>query len=209
MKRISTYCLLSLLFFILSCKKDEKFDRFNYEGEYPRSMDGSVIKTYTPKIHGGEIEAQFNGHDWNHAPYLWVQASEMNPPYTSSGDQELSIGISSLLTFGHIGPCVYETLNIRIPLKEGMYTISNGLYEKGTGAVFRSVNCDAGKDEYHINPATKSWVNLKRYNKTTRELEAEFNIHFLIKVRNSNFGPIYPKEVKLVGRTKTVATLFD
>jgi hypothetical protein len=208
MNRISTYCLLPL-FFILSCKKDEKFDLYNYEGEYPRSMDGSVIKTYTPEILGGTIEAKFNGHSWNHAPYLRIRAAEINSPFTKSGDQELNISIGSLLTNQPIESCVVESIFIQMPLKEGIYKLSDGYYEKGVGAVFRSVNCDVGKDEYQINLGKENWVNLKWYNKNTRELEAEFHLNFLIKVRNSNFGPIYPKEVKLTGSTKTVATLFD
>lgn len=110
-------CLYLLLFLSLACKKEENFNRYTYNGAYPRNMDGSRIRTYTPEIHGGEIQVKFNGHSWNHAPYLSLHASEINPPFTSS--DKLEINLYSLLTFTHIDPCVLETLHITIPLKKG------------------------------------------------------------------------------------------
>ena len=75
-------------------------------------------------------------------------------------------------------------------------------------AQFYTVNCDAGKDTYIVDPSSKSWVDIKRYDTTSRVLEAEFNISFLIKERNYQFGPIYPTHVNLRGRLKTVAKVF-
>lgn len=117
MKKIGLYLLLLLM---LACKKEEEFNPYDYDGEYPRSINGNRIKTYSLEIHGGVIEVQFNGHNWNHAPYLWIQAHEMNLPITNNGSQELSISIGSLLTFGHLDACVSEFFHLQIPLKEGL-----------------------------------------------------------------------------------------
>lgn len=201
-----------LILLALACKKEE-FRPYDYNGEYPRNMDGSRIKTYSPQIHGGAIQVKFNGHSWNHAPHLSLRAHEMNPPFTNSGGQEFEINIGSLLTYGHIDPCAFESLHLRIPLKQGRLVFSeevgNQITKTGLGAVFYSINCDAGKDHYKLDLTKTSWVDLTRYDKATRALEAEFDLNFVILIRNSDFGPIYPKQVNLKGKIKAVAKLFE
>ncbi len=196
----------------LGCKKEE-FRPYDYNGEYPRNMDGSRIKTYSPQIHGGDIQVKFNGHSWNHAPYLSIRAYEMNPPRTNSGGQDLTMSIGSHLTFGHIEQCNFEVISVGIPLKEGRLSfndqIGNQLSTTGLGATFISINCDAGKDHYKLDLSKTSWIDLTRYDKATRALEAEFNMHFIMEIRNSNFGPIYPKQVNLKGKIKAVAKLVE
>lgn len=207
MKHTLLYVFFLLVF---SCKEDEEFRPYAYDGAYPVRMDGSRIQTYTPEKHGGEFDVQFNGHTWNHAPYLALYASEMPPSVSVIGETQLSIGIHSLLTFGHIDPCIFENLSLRIPLKTGRYVFGKDIPESAeVNAHFSSINCDAGKDYYRPDPSKSSWVDVTRYDAGSRALEAEFNLSFLIKDKNLDFAPIYPQHVNLKGKIKTVAKLFE
>ena len=204
MKHQPTTLLLHIfLLLALSCKeKEEVFNIFTYNGAYPRNMDGSVIKTYTPEIIGGDIDAQFNGHTWNHAPYLRVYAAEWNRGLTLGSKQELEVLIHSILTIDKVSPCILENFYFRIPLKTGIVPVNESI-----GAVsFTSINCDAGKDDYKLDKNKNNTINIIGYDKDTRELKAEFDVNFVIKDRNSNFGPIYPEHIHIKGKIKAVAT---
>ena len=205
----------SLFFFLLilgaACNdgKDKAFDPWAYDGEYPRSMTGDKIKTFNPEIKGGEIEARFNGHTWNHAPFLATTASIWNPPKSVSDQQEISIGIQSLLTYLHIESCIVESFYFRIPLKIGRISLNkyaSGMQYEYNVTDFTSINCDAGKDHYRLNPRKQSWIEITSYDPTTREVEATFDVSYQMEDRNSDFGPVYPEHVNIQGRIKTVAS---
>lgn len=87
--------------------------------------------------------------------------------------------------------------------------MGNQFIKTGLGASFYSINCTMSKDHYQLDLTKTRWLDIKRYHKTTRGLEAEFDMNFIIQTRNSDFGPIYPKHVNLKGKIKTVATLFE
>lgn len=204
------------LFFILLClgvacndEKDKAFDPWTYDGEYPRSMTGDKIKTFDPEIKGGEIDARFNGHAWNHAPFLATTANIWNPPKSVSGQQEISIGIQSLLTYVDIESCVFESFYFRIPLRIGRISLNkyaSGMPYEYNVTDFTSVNCDAGKDHYKLNLSKQSWVEITSYDRATREVEATFDVSYQMEGRNSNFAPVYPEHVHIQGRIKAVAS---
>lgn len=202
--------IYTLLFLFLSCKeKIEDFHPYSYDGEYPVSMTGSPIRTYMPEKLGGDMEVYFNGHSWNHAPYLSLNAYTIDSSFTNNSQAQFSIDINSLLTNEPVDACILETLYIRIPMATGRFMFTKELLQKGQlNTKFYSMDCDAGKDSYIIDPSISSWIDIKRYDTTSRVLEAEFNISFLIKERNYQFGPIYPTHVNLSGSLKTVARVF-
>lgn len=200
-----------LFIFVISCKdeKDNPFDQWSYDGEYPRSITGEKIKTYSPEIKGGEIEAHFNGHPWNHAPFLATTANIWDPPKSVSHQREINIGIQSFLTYGHIEPCVLESFYFRIPLKVGRISLNDyasGIQYEYSVTDFTSINCDAGKDHYKLNPAKQSWVEITSYDSTTREIQATFDVSYQMEHRNSNFGPVYPEHVNVQGRINVNAS---
>lgn len=199
-----------LVFFVIACKEEiEEFHPYSYDGEYPVSMTGNPIATYIPQKLGGEMDVFFNGHSWNHGPYLSLYAYTIDSSRTDNGQAQFAVDISPLLTNEPIGACILETLYFRIPMATGRFTFAKGLTPKGEiKAQFYSLDCDAGKDTYIVDSSSNSWVNIKRYNTTSQVLEAEFNISFLIKERNYQFGPIYPTHVNLRGSLKTVARVF-
>ncbi len=201
----------SLILLLVGCRKEqEPFRPYAYDGEYPATMTGERIKTYVPEKRGGEINVFFNGHSWNHAPYLSLNAHEMDLSVTNNGEVQLSIDIATLLTNEPIDACIFETLHIQIPLARGRFTFTKELPLNGEiSARFYSINCDAGKDNYVVNhSATSSWIDVKRYDTVSRALEAEFDLSFVIKERNYAFGPIYPTHVHMRGTIKTVAKVF-
>lgn len=208
MKKSANLFLYLLLFLLaFSCnEKEEEFNIYSYNGAYPRNKDGSVIKTYTPEIIGGEIDAQFNGHPWNHTPYLGVSVTEWNPPRVSENEQTIDLLINSYLTYGHIMPCLLESFSFRTPLKEGVVFVNESIGLQYETARFLTINCDAGKDKYKLDKKKNNTISIVSYDKNTRELRAEFDVSFVIKDRNSDFGPIYPKHVHIKGKIKTVAT---
>lgn len=77
-------------------------------------------------------------------------------------------------------------------------------------ARFASINCDAGKDGYIVDHSSSdsSWIDVKRYDATSRALEAEFNLSFVAKDRDYSYGPIYPIHIYMRGTLKTVAQIF-
>lgn len=205
--------LICCLFLVaVACeKKEEVFQPYFYDGEYPTTMAGNRIKTYVPEKMGGEMEVFFNGHSWNHAPYLSLRAYEMDPSITNSGQAQFDIGITSLLTNEPIDACIVETLHVRIPLAKGRFVFTKDLPPKGEiTARFSSINCDAGKDGYIVDHSTSnsSWIDVRRYDVSSRALEAEFNLSFVVKDRNYSFGPIYPIHITMRGKLKTVAEVF-
>lgn len=205
MKAILLCCLLLV---VISCeKKEEIFQPYFYDGEYPATMTGSRIRTYEPEKIGGEMEVFFKGHTWNHAPYLSLNASLFDSSRTGNGQGELEVGVSSLLTKG-FDACIFESLYIRIPLAKGRFVFTKDLPPKGAiTSQFYSINCDAGKDGYIVDHSsgTSSWIDVKRYDAISRVLEAEFNISFVVKDRNYSFAPINPIHIHMRGTLKTVA----
>lgn len=200
-----------LLFSLVACQKDEEaFQPYFYDGEYPATMTGGRIKTYVPEKIGGEMEVLFKEHSWNHAPYLSLNAHEMDSSVTNNGQRQFNISIGSLLTYG-FDACVLETFYVQIPLATGRFIFTKDLPPKGEiTARFSSINCDAGKDGYIVDHSTSnsSWIDVKRYDATSRALEAEFNINFIVKERNYSFAPIYPIHINMRGKLKTVAKVF-
>ncbi|MCF0072200.1 hypothetical protein LZD49_17090 [Dyadobacter sp. CY261] len=211
-KSLATRSLFFLLLTLgLACKdgKEKAFDPWTYDGEYPQSMNGDKIKTYIPEIQGGEIDARFNGHTWDHAPFLETTAHIWNPPNSVSDQQEISISIQSLLTRAHIEPCIFESFYFRVPLKIGRLSLNeyaSGMQYEYNVTDFTSMNCDAGKDHYKLNAGKQSWVEITSYDSTTREIQATFEVSYQMEDRNSDFGPIYPEHVNIQGRIKTVAS---
>ncbi len=207
MKKI-LFCIL--IFLITSCKeKIEEFHPYSYDGEYPVSMTGNRISTYVPQKLGGEIDVFFNGHSWNHAPYLSLYGYTFDSSRSDNGQTQFAIDVIPSLTNESIGACILETLSFRIPMATGRFIFTKVLVSKREiNAQFYTVDCDAGKDSYIVDPSSNSWVDVKRYDITSRVLEAEFDISFLIKERNYQFGPIYPTHVNLRGRLKTVTRVF-
>lgn len=204
MKKVFTCFFLLLVF---ACREDKNFDPYSYDGNYPRNIDGSEIKTYTPNIIGGKIEAYFNGHSWNHAPFLSVNVSRFDPPKTISGESEVIITISPMLTATPIEPCLMETFLVRAPLKIAAISLNDfsKLNEQEYASVkFTSMNCDAGKDQYVLDRQNSSVVKVLSYDETTKELRAEFDVYFTISERNSDFGPIYPEKVHISGNIEAV-----
>lgn len=200
-----------VIFLVIACKEEpEKFHLNSYDGEYPVSMTGSPIATYVPQKLGGEIDVFFNGHSWNHGPYLSLYAYTIDSSRTDNGQAQLAVDISPLLTNEPIGACILETLYFRIPMATGRFLFTKALAaSKGEiKAQFYSVNCDAGKDSYVVDPSSNSWVDIKRYDPTSRVLEAEFDIRFLIQERNYQFGPLYPTHIHSRGSLKTVARVI-
>lgn len=207
MKKI-LICILIL--FVTSCKeKIEEFHPYSYDGEYPVSMTGGPISTYIPQKMGGEIDVFFNGHSWNHAPYLSLCGYSIDSSRTDNGQAQFAIDVIPLLTNEPIGACILETLSFRTPMATGRFTFTKALVPKGEiKAQFYTVDCDAGKDSYIVDPSSNSWIDIKSYDTASRVLEAEFNISFLIKERNYQFGPIYPTHINLRGSLKTIARVF-
>lgn len=194
--------ILFFLFLAFSCKEEKKFDPFSYNGSYPRNLDGSEIKIYTPNILGGKIDAYFNGHSWNHAPFLAVYANRFDPPATVTNETEVMISISSMLTATPIEPCLLETFLVRAPLKVGSIDLND--FSKlnpleYASVKFTSINCDAGKDQYVLDRQRSNKVNILNYDANTNLIKADFDVHFTIQERNSDFGPIYPEHVHLRG----------
>lgn len=198
-----------LLFVGLSCKeRDEVFQPYFYDGDYPVSLTGKPLRTYVPQKLGGTIDGEFNGHSWNHAPYLSVGAWLVDPSITNNGQAQWEINVGSLVTNEPIDNCVVETLYIRIPQAKGRFVFREDLPPKGEiKAYFRSINCDAGKDGYVVDHTgnTSSWIDIKRYDTSSRVVEADFDIRFIKKERNDAFGPIYPTHIHLRGTLSTVA----
>lgn len=211
MKKLSKkllYCFFVVL--VLGCKEDETFDLYSYNGEYPKNMDGSQIKTYIPKVNGGTIDVDFNGHSWNHTPYLSLYATEFNPPTTVSNEKEIEINIYAQLTNQFPYACGLETAYFRIPLKTGKVFLkeyAQSFQHEYYIVNFSSANCDATKDRYELDKEKSSWINITSYNNTTREMVAEFDVNFKMNDRNSDFGPVYPEQVNLKGKITTVTKL--
>jgi hypothetical protein len=201
------FCIFLMMF---SCKKNEElFDPYTYDGEYPKSLTGEAIQTYSPAISGGEINVLFNGHPWNHAPYLSVYTTIINAGDTNSGVSQLEVGIATLLTKPLIDPCVFERIHLRIPAQAGKFVFDKSLsFQDEITARFYSVNCDATKDNYQLDPSKDNWIDIKHYDAASRSIEAEFNTNFIIERRNSSFGPIYPKHVSISGSIKAVAKVL-
>jgi len=207
MKKPAELFLYLLFLLAFSCKeKEEEFNIFFYDGAYPRNMDGTVIKTYTPEIIGGEIEAKFNGHKWNHAPYLVVQATDMEHYRSKDGERRISVSIGSMMDHGYPGACIFESYSFNIPPGVGVTQVNKSIGSSLEDARFTSINCDAMKDHYKLDKNKPNTINVISYDQNSRELRAEFDVSFVIKERNSNFGPIYPKHVRIQGRIKTIAT---
>ncbi|MCF0060620.1 hypothetical protein MUK70_15355 [Dyadobacter chenwenxiniae] len=203
---MKTVSILVFVILTFSCKDDIGFNPNSYDGQYPKNMDGSDIQTYKSEILGGQIEASFNGHTWNHAPYLSINAEVLSPPNSVGGSQELFISISSLLTNRPIESCILETLLFRVPLATGI-TSMNKFVEltehEYTVLKFTSINCDAGKDQYVMDRSVENTINVLSYDPLTGAIHAEFDLSFKISQRNSSFGPIYPERVVLKGRVET------
>ena len=204
-----TFSAFFLLLVLLSCEKEEEFNIYSYDGEYPRNMDGSRIKTYNPEVKGewGEIDIQFNGHPWNHAPYVGRNISGYYPSQTVTGEREVGVSIYSLLTNTPVEPCVSEQFSLHVPLKPGRVDLNQRVkmvppQEEYRFAKFISVNCDAGKDRYGLNLDKASTANVISFDETTNKLEVWFDVYFKIKTRNSDFGPIYPTHIHLRGTVK-------
>ncbi len=200
------------LFIILACacKDDEKFDPNSYDGQYPRNLDGSEIKTYDVKVFGGEIEAYFNGHSWNHAPFLSVNVTRFDPPQTATDGPEVMIGIYPMLTAPQLESCLMEGFIVRAPLKVSTTSINdftNAHEPEYAHVKFTSMDCDAGKDQYALDRDKSSTVKITSYDQERKEIEAEYDVYFKIAQRNSTFGPIYPEKVHLRGKIKSVINI--
>ncbi|WP_428666468.1 hypothetical protein [Runella sp.] len=201
MKRLMCYFLLILS---LACNKEEKFDKYFYDGAYPRNMDGSIIKTYEPKAVGGEVEAEFNGHVWNHAPFMVVSAFVTLSPTTN--EKLISVIISPYLTYQGVGEsCTFESFTFKIPLTTEKVLLNEytkaELHEYNLVS-FRSINCDAIKDDYKLDRERTNWAFVRTYDPVTKVVQVEFDAGFKISSRNSNFGPIYPEHVNVRGKAK-------
>ncbi|SDG89925.1 hypothetical protein SAMN04487996_12518 [Dyadobacter soli] len=202
MKKICFYLLVLLA---SACKEDEKFDPNSYNGEYPRNLDGSKIETHDPTLLGGEIESYFNGHSWDHAPFLSVYINRFDPPQTATGEPEILIGIYPMLTAQQIESCLMESFVVRAPLKVSTTSLNEftQLHTPEYAHVkFTSMNCDAGKDQYMLDRSKESTVKVTSYNADDKEVQAEYDVYFRIAQRNSTFGPIYPEKVHLRGKVK-------
>ncbi|WP_353721056.1 hypothetical protein [Dyadobacter sp. 676] len=200
MSRILIWLFIILAF---SCKDDEKFDPNNYDGQYPRNLDGSEMKTYNTQVIGGKIEGYFNGHSWNHAPFLSINVTRFDPPKTTANEPEVIINIATMLTGSQIEPCLMESFLVRAPLKVSTTSINDftKLHDPEYAHVkFTSINCDAGKDQYALDRSKPSIVKITQYDIENKEIHAEYDVYFSMIVRNSNFGPVYPEKVHLQGK---------
>lgn len=196
-----------LLFVLLSCKKEE-FNIYYYDGEYPKKMDGHRIDTFSPEISGGEISIFYNGHAWNHAPFLKLITKERNPPKSVFGVREIEVTVfHSLDAPSVIGGCLVETLNIQCPLKEGKFdlnTLSKVVDHEYNTIFYSTINCDAGKDHYKLNMEKTNFVEIVRFEEGSREIEITVDVNFKMSRRNPNFGPVYPANVNLRGTIKGI-----
>jgi hypothetical protein len=200
--------LYAMIILFAGCSDPEEFDIYSYHGSYPRNMDGSQIKTYEPLLSGGDAKIDFNGHLWNHSPYIRIFAAKFSSSQ-SGGLDKIEIMIQAMRNNDWTEPCGMEHLYFRLPLRQGVVDV-NGLFDgqnQSDNINFISVDCDATKDRYGLDTSKNNLVRIIRYDNDTQELELEFNVHFKMLYRNSDFGPIYPEEVKMKGTLETMINM--
>ncbi|MGX5854414.1 hypothetical protein ACWKW6_12240 [Dyadobacter jiangsuensis] len=179
---------------------EDKFDAYSYDGDFPRNMNGSQIKTYQPTIIGGDIKVTYNGHDWNHAPFLKVSAAVFESVDTT-GRKIIEIFASSLLDNDLSNPCSLEHLLFRVPSESSTIDLNKFAdhFEDEIGVNFITANCDATKDRYLLDKTQRNWVKLVRYDTLNKEVKVQFDAHFRMYDRNPDFGPVFPETVHLNG----------
>lgn len=193
-----------LLLTLIACHKEDIFDPKNYEGEYPRNMDGSQIQTYTPQIKGGEVSIKYNGHTWNHTPFLTLYGMERNLIDNNVNQKMLNLSVYAATTDFEMDNCVKEFIVFQLPFELGKKNVTKDYLNKPFKIIsYYTLDCDAGKDEFGIDFSKSSWLDVKSFDETTRQLQFEFDINFIITKRQSDFGPIYPKYVNFKGSCTT------
>jgi len=197
-----------LVAFLSGCKDADKFDIYSYNGAYPRNIDGSQIETFEPQVSGGNVALSFNGHAWNHSPYIRVFAESFGP-VQSGGIDELDLSVQAMVNNNLIEPCGMESLYLRVPLKEGNID-TKGLMkgqQQSDYIRFSSVNCDATKDRYELDLSRQNILRLVKFDSSTQTVEISMDLHFQMLDRNSDFGPIYPEKIDIKGTVKTMIRL--
>lgn len=200
--------LYFMIIFFAGCNEPEEFDLYSYHGSYPRNMDGSQIRTYEPVISGGDAKIDFNEHSWNHSPYIRILAAKFRPSQSGAVD-EIEIMVQAMTDNDFTEPCGMEHLYFRLPLRQGAVDV-NGLLNGQNQSDYihlSSVNCDATKDRYGLDTSKSNLVHIIRYESVNQELDLEFNVHFKMLDRNSDFGPIYPEEVNMKGTLKAIINM--
>lgn len=191
---------------MIACKKDDVFDPKVYEGEYPRNIDGSQITTYTPQIIGGDIQIKYNGHDWNHTPYIYSNIFSANLIDENNVSKSVIIvKLMAMTTNNKINDCILENLVISLPFEVGRSSLTKDFFSSYIKKIsYATSNCDANKDDYALDFSKSNWFEIKSYNEVSKELQVEFDVNFIITKRNVDYGPVYPGHVNFKGTCKTI-----
>ena len=110
-----------LIALVVGCKEKEPTP---LDEGYPMYPSGERIKLYDTQKFGGTFDVKFNGHLWNHYPYLTLNIyKEAQEKFGK--DSVLSVHFWMYQNLLNIDPCIKESLNLMIPLKKGDYEIQN------------------------------------------------------------------------------------